>query len=149
MPPRGRNQGPTMVPPITSRRMKAVRRDGTAPELLVRNRLREKGFRFSTNDRALPGSPDLAFQNNRVAVFVHGCFWHGHHDCRRARLPKTNEQFWRAKVASNQKRDREKERSLRRKGWRVLILWQCRIEADAEAQVRRITTLLQRTDHAS
>jgi DNA mismatch endonuclease (patch repair protein) len=79
------------------------------------------------NDPSLPGKPDLAFKNRKIAVFVHGCFWHGHPGCAKARIPKTRTEYWRAKIIANKSRDRRVETKLRKLGWRVFVVWQCRI----------------------
>jgi DNA mismatch endonuclease (patch repair protein) len=107
--------------------MSRIRGRDTGPELAVRRYLHGKGLRYVPNDPTLPGKPDLAFKSRKVVVFVHGCFWHGHAGCAKARLPKTRSGFWQAKIVSNRARDRRIEAQLRKLGWRVLVVWQCRI----------------------
>ena len=109
--------------------MKRVKQKHTAPELLVRKELHKRGLRYKIGDRRLPGRPDLSFPRYRVAIFVHGCFWHGHH-CRLGRRPSTNIAYWVPKIAANRQRDARKEQELRELGWRVITLWQCELSAD-------------------
>src|SRR5262249_28925614 len=97
----------------TSARMKRVRQHGTDLELIVRRFLWHHGLRFSVHNRDLPGSPDIANRKRRWAVFVHGCFWHGHRRCKLARLPKNNNEFWIKKVHDNRRRDAARTKELR------------------------------------
>jgi DNA mismatch endonuclease (patch repair protein) len=108
--------------------MRLIRQQGTSSELLMRRWLWNRGVRFTTRNRDLPGSPDLANRSRRWALFVHGCFWHGHQGCVRSRLPKRNADFWREKIAGNRERDCRKEAALRALGYRVFVVWGC--EAD-------------------
>lgn len=110
--------------------MKRVKQKNTAPELIVRKALHKRGLRYKIADRKLPGRPDLSFPRHRAAVFVHGCFWHGH-DCRAGRLPTTNTNYWVPKIEGNRQRDLRKEEGLRELGWRVFTLWQCKLGTDA------------------
>ena len=108
--------------------MSNVHSSSTKPELKLRKALWKEGFRYRINDKRLPGSPDIVFPKYRSVVFIHGCFWHGHKDCPRYVVPKTNTEFWVNKVARNQKRDEEKWRQLEAKGWSVIIVWECELE---------------------
>jgi DNA mismatch endonuclease, patch repair protein len=110
--------------------MKQVRRIDTAPELLVRRGLHRRGLRFRVGDRRLPGSPDLVFPRFRTVVFVHGCFWHGH-GCRTSLTPRSNTEFWNAKITTNQRRDARKETALLELGWRVFTVWECSLVPSA------------------
>ena len=112
-----------------SRRMATVRSRNTGPELSVRSIVHRYGLRFRLTNRDLPGSPDLANRSRRWAVFVHGCFWHAHHGCPRATRPKTNRRYWQAKFRTNQARDVDALRRLRRRGFRVLVLWECELQS--------------------
>lgn len=105
--------------------MSRVKGRDTKPELLVRSIVHRMGYRFRVNRRDLPGSPDIVLPRHHKAIFVHGCFWHGHKRCRRASRPKANELFWNKKLDENIERDRSKLRALRGAGWRVLIIWEC------------------------
>lgn len=107
--------------------MARVRSRNTAPERAVRRLLTALGFRYRLHRADLPGRPDIVFIGRRKAIFVHGCFWHGH-DCRRgAREPKTNVEYWRAKIARNRERDAEAGANLDRLGWRCLAVWECEL----------------------
>jgi len=107
--------------------MSRVRSSDTKPELLIRGLLHRLGYRYRVSPRELPGKPDLAFTRRRAAIFVHGCFWHGH-DCKRgARPPKANANYWSAKIARNRERDVRVQAELRSLGWTVLILWECEL----------------------
>lgn len=94
----------------------------------MRYELWRKGFRYRINDTRLPGSPDIVLPKYRSAIFVHGCFWHGHKDCKYYTVPKTNTEFWVAKVARNKERDQEVWRKLEAKGWYVIIVWECQLK---------------------
>lgn len=104
--------------------MRRVRSKDTGPEMMVRSMVYRLGFRYRLHSEKLPGHPDLVFPNRRKVVFVHGCFWHKH-SCLAATLPKSNKRYWKAKQERNAKRDRRHARSLRREGWKVLVVWEC------------------------
>lgn len=128
-------------------RMRGVRQRGTALELEVRRLLRGAGIRYRTCPARLPGRPDLAHLDHRWALFVHGCFWHGHQACTLASIPKTNSAFWRSKFAANRRRDARKIRELEEIGFRVFVLWQCEIR-DGRRQRRLVAALLRRQRNA-
>jgi len=109
----------------TSARMSRVGRAATKPELLVRRYLTTLGLRYTTKNRDLPGSPDLANRKKKWAVFVHGCFWHQHWRCKSATIPKSNAAFWRAKFASNKSRDGRVQSELESLGFTVIAVWEC------------------------
>ena len=108
--------------------MAAIHSASTKPELLLRKSLWRLGFRYRVNDKRLPGKPDIVLPKFRTVIFVHGCFWHGHKDCSNYTVPKTNTEFWMAKIARNQERDQETWRKLEAKGWYVLIVWECELK---------------------
>lgn len=120
--------------------MSAVRRSGTAAELAANAAARSAGLRFTVDNSDLPGSPDLANRARRIAVFVHGCFWHRHSGCPRTTTPKTNRAFWLDKFAGNQARDRRVARALRGLGYRVVVIWECRTR-DVELLARRFSRI--------
>lgn len=107
--------------------MSGIRGKNTKPELLVRSLLFKAGYRFRLHRKDLPGTPDIVITGRRVAIFIHGCFWHRHHNCSLARLPKTNAEFWKTKLSGNERRDRAKYSELANLGWRVLVIWECAI----------------------
>lgn len=104
--------------------MSGIRSTNTRPELLVRRALHASGFRYRLHSRRVPGKPDMTFPRFHAAIFVHGCFWHGH-DCHLFRLPETRRDFWESKIARNRQRDREVTRQLADSGWRTLTVWEC------------------------
>jgi DNA mismatch endonuclease (patch repair protein) len=108
----------------------------TTPELLVRKLARALGYRYRLHKATLPGKPDLAFLALRKAIFVHGCFWHGHARCRFGRLPRSNLSYWAPKIARNKERDRANTRALRAIGWNVLVIWQCETRDQRKLLVR-------------
>lgn len=110
-----------------SRMMSVIRGRDTKPEKLVRSFLHRAGLRFRLH-AALPGKPDLVFPKHHAVVFVHGCFWHRHTGCRYATMPTANAAFWQAKFDANVARDKRVMRQLRREGWRVFVVWSCRID---------------------
>ncbi|MGH7915238.1 MAG: very short patch repair endonuclease [Candidatus Binataceae bacterium] len=105
--------------------MGRVRTKHTRPEIAVRGLLHRLGFRFRVHRRDLPGSPDIVLPRFRTVVFVHGCFWHRHAKCAKTTTPASNIAFWARKFLANQRRDRRVKSQLRRKGWRVVVVWEC------------------------
>jgi DNA mismatch endonuclease (patch repair protein) len=108
--------------------MAAVHSKNTGPELAVRKIVHRLGYRYRLHVRSLPGSPDLAFPSRRKVVFVHGCFWHRHAKCQRATWPKTRQEFWLEKFASNVARDRRARSELKRMDWAVFTVWACELK---------------------
>lgn len=121
--------------------MRRVKARDTSPELKVRKILWSLGARYRLNRRDLPGSPDIVMPGRRLAVFVHGCFWHGHDCARGARVPKQNRDYWTAKVARNRARDARATEVLVAAGWRVETVWECELK-DRAALEARITAWL-------
>lgn len=121
--------------------MRRVRRKDTEPELAVRRYLHAQGFRFRLHRKDLPGTPDIVLPSRKVVVFVHGCFWHRHHGCRKATMPKSRVGFWAEKFEKNKERDRRKMSQLRKSGWRPIVIWQCETE-----DVERMSRILRRID---
>jgi DNA mismatch endonuclease (patch repair protein) len=117
--------------------MSSVRTQHTGPEMVVRKLLHGLGYRYSLHRSDLPGKPDLAFPARRTAIFVHGCYWHGH-GCRWGKLPKSKLDYWAPKIAANRARDARKRSQLKRAGWRTMVVWQCQLRnlAAAEARMR-------------
>lgn len=108
-----------------SRLMSKIANKDNRLEISVRKFLFANGFRYRKNVRSLPGSPDIVLPRYRTVIFVHGCFWHGHEDCDRARLPVTRGEFWRQKIEVNKERDRRAESQLIEMGWKILKVWRC------------------------
>lgn len=105
--------------------MSRVRNGDTRPEKLVRSIIHRMGFRFRLHDRRLPGCPDIVLPRHRKAVFVHGCFWHSHPGCPRAKRPNDNRDFWERKLTRNAERDATNQRRLTEQGWDILVVWEC------------------------
>ena len=110
--------------------MAAIRSSGTKPERIVRQYLWRRGFRYRLNSPRLPGHPDLVLRKYRTCIFVNGCFWHGHEGCRYYVVPKTNTDFWIAKIARNRERDREEQQQLAKMGWHCITVWECELKGD-------------------
>jgi DNA mismatch endonuclease (patch repair protein) len=136
-----------MVDHLTSEERSAlmarIRGSNTAPERKVRQLVWGIGYRYRLNVRSLPGSPDLVFPRLKLALFVHGCFWH-YHKCPRFSMPKSRVDFWEKKLQRNQTRDAAAITSLRKAGWRVLVVWECEV-ADPVRLKRRLARFLGRT----
>jgi DNA mismatch endonuclease, patch repair protein len=121
--------------------MSRVGAKNTAPELMVRRMVHAMGYRYRLHGKSLPGKPDLVFASRRKAIFVHGCFWHGHEGCRYARLPKSRVEFWADKQSANRSRDERDVAELERAGWNALTVWQCELK-NPECVRRRIDEFL-------
>ncbi len=120
--------------------MRRVKGRDTAPEMTVRRLLRQAGIGYRLGGCGLPGRPDVVMKGRRVALFVHGCFWHGHDCARGARQPKANADYWRAKIGRNQARDASNEAQLRADGWAVITVWECEMRhaGFGEALIARV-----------
>lgn len=114
--------------------MSHIRGKNTSPEMLVRKALFAAGFRFRVNVSSLPGTPDIVLRKYDTAVFVNGCFWHGHKDCRHYVVPKTNVKFWQEKVARNRRRDAAVTLRLQSRGWKVITVWECELDPSHRAE---------------
>ncbi|QIO36952.1 very short patch repair endonuclease [Bradyrhizobium sp. 1(2017)] len=123
-----------IAPATRSRMMASIKGKNTAPERAVRRMLHTLGFRFRIHRRDLPGKPDIVLPRHRLAILVHGCFWHRHPGCRFATTPKTNAPFWQAKFQNNIRRDMEALGQLDEAGWRTLVVWECSVKADAQGK---------------
>ena len=116
--------------------MRQVKSQGTRPEMVVRRALWRLGGRYRLHRRDLPGSPDIVLPGRRLAIFVHGCFWHGHDCPRGARVPKANRDYWVGKVARNRARDARAAEQLAAAGWRVETVWECDLKDPAALEAR-------------
>lgn len=117
--------------------MRRIRGKDTKPEVLIRRGLHAAGLRFRLHSRQLPGRPDLIFPRYSAAIFVNGCFWHGH-DCTLCKIPATRRTFWTAKIARNAERDRQVIRELLSSSWRVLIVWECSLRGRGRQSVDQV-----------
>ena len=111
-----------------SRNMSAIKSKNTKPEIIVRKLLHSKGYRFRLHKKDLPGSPDIVLPKYKTAIFVHGCFWHRHQNCKYASTPKTRQEFWEAKFRENINRDKKHQENLSSMGWKIIIVWECEIK---------------------
>ena len=130
------------IDPKRSATMRAVKSEDTAPEMMVRRYVHSLGYRFRLHRKDLPGKPDLIFPRLNSAIFVHGCFWHGHDCPRGARLPKENAEYWHRKIGRNAERDKKTLRLLRSLGWNVLVIWECELRKDEGTSERKIKRFL-------
>ena len=114
--------------------MAAIRGKDTKPEITVRKFLFSRGFRYRLNHPRLPGHPDIVMRKYRTCIFVNGCFWHGHEGCRYYVLPKTNTEFWKAKIERNRTRDIEEQHQLAAMGWHCITVWECQLKPAVREQ---------------
>lgn len=133
----------TLTPAERSRRMGLIRSKDTRPEVALRHALHRLGLRYRLNDNRLPGKPDIVLRRHRLAVFVHGCFWHRHEGCSVANRPKTNTAFWDEKFRKNVERDRRVRDTLVVLGWTVCVAWECELNsrekvANAASRIHRV-----------
>ena len=121
--------------------MSRIRGRDTKPERLVRSLLQAQGYRFRKNFRGAPGRPDVAFPGRRIAIYIHGCFWHQHPGCPDATMPATRTGFWQAKFESNGKRDARVLAEAEAGGWRTLVLWECEL-GDSQVLAERLVAFI-------
>ena len=126
-----------------SAHMRRIRKADTKPELAVRRAAHAAGLRFRLHRQDLPGSPDLVFPRRRIAVFVHGCFWHQHDGCRLCRQPKSRPEYWLPKLQRNRERDARAAALLADAGWRVVTVWECET-AHADTLAERVREIADR-----
>lgn len=108
--------------------MSQIRGKNTKPEMLVRKFLFSHGLRYRLHDKKLPGKPDIVFPKYKTALFIHGCFWHGHEGCRYYVVPKTKTEWWLEKIDRNKNKDADSVAGLQQRGWKVIILWECELK---------------------
>lgn len=126
-----------------SRMMSRIRSKDTKPEMIVRRMLHGMGYRYRLHAKDLPGKPDIVFRSRKVAIFVHGCFWHNHQDpnCKRAKMPASRQEFWKPKLDANRDRDTRNAQQLEALGWTVLTVWECEL-AEFQLVQHRLTRAL-------
>jgi len=120
-----------------SRNMSAIKSKNTKPEIKVRKVLHSMGYRFRLHRKDLPGSPDIVLPKYKTVIFVHGCFWHRHQNCKYASTPKTRQEFWNKKFNENINRDKINQEFLSSKGWKIIIVWECEIK-DKDFDLNRL-----------
>ena len=121
--------------------MSCVKHTRTAPEEKVASLLKKLRIRYRRNVKTLPGQPDFVIKSAKTVIFVHGCFWHAHTNCKLARRPKTNKRFWQQKAIDNRRRDLRKNSLLRKEGWHVITIWQCRLRKTGQV-LKRLKRML-------
>ena len=117
--------------------MSAIKSKNTKPEIKVRKVLHSMGYRFRLHRKDLPGSPDIVLPKYKTVIFVHGCFWHRHENCKYASTPKTRQEFWEAKFRENINRDKKHQENLSSMGWKIIIVWECEIK-DKDFDLNRL-----------
>ena len=120
-----------------SKNMAAIKSKNTKPEIAVRKLLHSMGYRFRLHRKDLPGSPDIVLPKYKTVIFVHGCFWHRHKNCKYASTPKTRQEFWEAKFRENINRDKLNQDNLSSNGWKIIIVWECEIK-DKDFDLNRL-----------
>lgn len=118
--------------------MAAIKGKDTKPEIIVRKFLFAHGFRYRLHDKRLPGKPDIVLPKYKTVIFIHGCFWHRHQNCKYFVVPKTRTEWWLNKINGNVANDKKIRSSLRKDGWKIITIWEC------ELKPRKITTTLQK-----
>ncbi|MFW6002582.1 MAG: very short patch repair endonuclease [archaeon] len=124
--------------------MSKIKSKDTAPELKVRSYLHYKGIRFRKNCKDITGNPDICIRKYKIAIFVNGCFWHGHKNCKKFTMPKTNYHFWKSKIDSNIKRDRINLNILAKKEWVSIIVWECQLESSFKHTMNKLIYEIER-----
>ena len=132
----------TLTPSQRHKNMSAIHSTATKPEIRVRKWLWQRGFRYRLNVKSVPGKPDVVLRKYRTAVFVNGCFWHGHENCKKFRVPKTRTEFWSEKISRNRRRDAKNQEILTANGWQVIVIWECELDSDFEKTMRKTEHLL-------
>ena len=130
-----------LTPEQRSVNMSRIRSRDTGPEMRVRQLLDKRRFRYETHDKSLPGCPDIIFPKRKLIIFIHGCFWHQHKNCKDCAMSKTNPEFWGPKLEGNAARDKRIQARLRRMGWRVSVVWECDSENELRLE-RRLNRIL-------
>ena len=113
--------------------MSRIKGKDTKPEMLVRKFLHANGFRYKLHDKTLPGKPDIVLPKYKTVIFVHGCFWHGHKECKYSTIPKTRTEWWFNKIEGNKMNDNRNKRLLKKTGWKVIDVWQCNLKNPTKA----------------
>ena len=108
--------------------MSGIKSKDTRPEMLVRKFLHANGYRYKLHDKKLPGKPDIVLPKYSTVIFVHGCFWHGHANCKYFVVPKTNTQWWTDKINRNKANDEKAVKALKKSGWKVIVVWECKLK---------------------
>ena len=132
-----------VTPEKRTKIMRSIISKSTKPELVLRRFLFSKGYRYRKNYKNLPGRPDIVFISRKIAIFVHGCFWHQHKDCEITNKPRSNTTFWKEKFSKNLERDKRNQRDLQKMGWDPKVIWECEI-LDTNRKARDLSPILSR-----
>ena len=123
--------------------MSQIRSTNTKPELLVRKFLHAQGYRYRLHDKKLPGHPDIVLPKYKTIIFIHGCFWHGHANCKYYKVPQTRTEWWLAKINRNKANDTKAAKALKKEGWNIITIWECSLKpAKADKTLTRLLTRL-------
>ncbi len=129
--------------------MSHIRSKDTKPERILRSALHKRGYRFRIHRKDLPGKPDIVLPKYQTVIFVHGCFWHYHADCREGRIPHTNTKFWKEKLSKTVNRDKEHQKVLQEIGWKVMVFWECEVENKLQEVLKVVDKNLKKTEITS
>jgi DNA mismatch endonuclease (patch repair protein) len=124
--------------------MAKIKGKNTKPELLLRSALFQLGLRYRIHVKTMPGKPDIVLAKYKTAIFVHGCFWHYHKDCREGRIPSSNSKFWKEKLERNISKDKMHVEALELAGWNVIVVWECEIEKQLDMTLNKIVSMLKK-----
>ena len=127
--------------------MSRVSSKDTKPEKIVRSFLHRSGFRFRLHASNLPGKPDIVLAKHKTVIFVHGCFWHRHKDCKKATTPQSRKEFWEEKFKRNISRDKENSKALKSDGWKILLVWECEL-TNTQKRLQRLANLVSEINHS-
>jgi DNA mismatch endonuclease (patch repair protein) len=133
-----------LKPAERSRNMSKIKSKNTRPEKVVRSFLHLNGFRFRLHNKNLPGKPDITLKKYNTVIFVNGCFWHHHKNCKRANIPKSNKDYWIPKIEKNKSRDKKNIADLKKNKWKVLVVWECEVK-NMEKISKKITRRILKT----
>ena len=120
---------------VRSYNMSRIKSKDTKPELIVRKFLFSKGFRFRLHDKKLPGKPDIVLRRYKTAIFIHGCFWHAHEECKYAVMPKSNREYWLPKITNNKVKDIAAHQQLVKMNWKVIVVWECMLKKAVQSEI--------------
>ena len=124
--------------------MSKIRSKNTRPEKFLRSALHNRGYRFRIHKKGLPGNPDIVLSKHKTIIFVNGCFWHHHEECKSGRIPKTNKKYWKEKLSNNIERDKHNQKACEDLGWKVIVVWECEIKKELPKTIEKIKSILGR-----
>lgn len=123
--------------------MSKIRSKDTKPEKILRSALHLRGYRFRIHKKELPGKPDIVLPKYNTVVFVHGCFWHYHKECKEGRIPDTNSKFWKEKLFKNVEKDKKHQQQCIDLGWKTVVVWECELEKNITEVIRKLERIIQ------